>query len=74
MNKVNTAFFKLALAASLIGGSGGAFAGNNIQHTVTPGTVPWFCGFHHPCPKPGTTQPTCKGPHKGPNGVMIQCD
>ena len=22
----------------------------------------------------GTTQPTCKGPHKGPNGVMIQCD
>jgi hypothetical protein len=22
----------------------------------------------------GTTQPACKGPHKGPNGVMIQCD
>jgi hypothetical protein len=24
-------------------------------------------------PKPGTTQPTCHGPHMGPNGVMIQC-
>jgi hypothetical protein len=23
---------------------------------------------------PGHTQPTCHGPHKGPNGVMIQCD
>lgn len=22
----------------------------------------------------GHTQPTCKGPHRGPNGVMIQCD
>jgi hypothetical protein len=25
------------------------------------------CGIGH-------TQPTCKGPHKGPNGVMVQCD
>jgi hypothetical protein len=25
-------------------------------------------------PKPGHTQPTCRGPHMGPNGVMIQCD
>jgi len=23
---------------------------------------------------PGHTQPTCLGPHRGPNGVMIQCD
>jgi hypothetical protein len=27
-----------------------------------------------PPPRPGHTQPTCKGPHRGPNGVMIQCD
>jgi hypothetical protein len=26
----------------------------------------------HPC-KPGHTQPPCRGPHMGPNGVMIQC-
>ena len=36
------------------------------------------CGRLHWCPPPPTppnaTQPTCKGPHKGPNGVMIQCD
>jgi hypothetical protein len=24
-------------------------------------------------PGPGTTQPPCRGGHKGPNGVMIQC-
>ena len=24
-------------------------------------------------PRPGTTQPTCRGGHMGPNGVMIQC-
>jgi hypothetical protein len=24
--------------------------------------------------RPGHTQPTCRGPHMGPNGVMIQCD
>jgi len=24
--------------------------------------------------RPGHTQPTCLGPHRGPNGVMIQCD
>lgn len=34
-------------------------------------------GCGHACPpppRPGHTQPTCRGPHKGPNGVMIQCD
>ena len=24
-------------------------------------------------PRPGTTLPPCRGPHMGPNGVMIQC-
>jgi hypothetical protein len=33
------------------------------------------CGHACPAPpRPGHTQPTCKGPHRGPNGVMIQCD
>jgi hypothetical protein len=35
-----------------------------------------FCYTQHPpayC-GPGHTQPTCRGPHRGPNGVMIQCD
>ena len=32
---------------------------------------PWSCRGNGPA---GATQPTCKGPHKGPNGVMIQCD
>ena len=25
------------------------------------------------CGRPGTTLPTCRGGHMGPNGVMIQC-
>ena len=35
---------------------------------------------HHPHPggnfyrPPGHTQPPCRGPHRGPNGLMIQCD
>ena len=34
------------------------------------------CVGHHTynCGTPGTTQPTCRGGHMGPNGVMIQCD
>lgn len=38
--------------------------------------------YHRPCrpypgdiyQPPGHTQPPCRGPHRGPNGVMIQCD
>jgi hypothetical protein len=34
------------------------------------------CAYNPTAPqcRPGHTQPTCKGPHMGPNGVMIQCD
>jgi hypothetical protein len=32
---------------------------------------PYSCQGNGPA---GATQPPCKGPHKGPNGVMIQCD
>jgi hypothetical protein len=36
---------------------------------------PGSCGHHCMTPPgPGATQPTCHGPHRGPNGVMIQCD
>jgi hypothetical protein len=36
---------------------------------------PANCPYHHcQAQPPGHTQPTCKGPHRGPNGVMIQCD
>jgi hypothetical protein len=35
----------------------------------------WGCGHACPLPpRPGHTQPTCRGGHMGPNGVMIQCD
>jgi hypothetical protein len=45
---------------------------------VIPGRGGGSCHSHHGCEpsqptQPGTTQPTCHGPHKGPNGVMIQC-
>jgi hypothetical protein len=36
--------------------------------------VPFPCGHHGYCQPPGHTQPTCRGGHMGPNGVMIQCD
>lgn len=33
-----------------------------------------LCNTHHHCAVgKGTTLPDCKGPHKGPNGVWIQC-
>jgi hypothetical protein len=34
-------------------------------------------GCGHACPpppRPGHTQPACRGGHMGPNGVMVQCD
>lgn len=48
-----------------------AFAGNHKNNIVARSPClpnkTGHCGTGH-------TQPTCKGPHKGPNGVMIQCD
>jgi len=80
--------FALTLAAMLLVASSAAFAGNSGKHvtmgsklqagTTTSGTD--ICKRNpsnrhcNPYPGPGSTQPTCKGPHKGPNGVMIQCD
>ena len=48
-----------------------AWAGNHknkfVAHSPCMEKKTHNCGTGH-------TQPTCKGPHKGPNGVMIQCD
>ncbi len=44
----------------------------NVLASGHPGGA--LCNGHHSCNvSKGTTIPTCKGPHKGPNGVMIQC-
>jgi hypothetical protein len=69
------------------GGGGGGGAGHPTQvktsgASATPsgpsgGLAKHACGHGTPCPtrsRPGYTQPPCKGPHMGPNGVMIQCD
>ena len=76
MTNIGRTLFSLAMAASLLAGTTGAYAGSTVKQSVTPGD-----SHHHGCPNfncapppPGATQPTCKGPHKGPNGVMIQCD
>ena len=57
------------LAAAALDSS--AFAGNHnhkfVSHSPCLEKKTHNCGVGH-------TQPTCKGPHKGPNGVMIQCD
>jgi hypothetical protein len=55
-------------SVSSVGGSG---AGTDVSKRGGG----YGCGHHCPIPpRPGHTQPTCKGPHRGPNGVMIQCD
>jgi hypothetical protein len=55
-------------------------SGNSISSGVDGGlskrhgSYGGSCGHH--CPvhsRPGTTLPPCRGAHKGPNGVMIQC-
>jgi hypothetical protein len=52
--------------------SGGAGAGDSPSKRRGGGV-----GCGHACPtlpRPGHTQPTCRGGHMGPNGVMVQCD
>ena len=58
----------LLLASGILGHAAIA-GGHNTKHAMRP-----FCGHSLHCKIPGHTQPTCKGPHKSPNGVMIQCD
>jgi hypothetical protein len=70
------------------GGGGGGFGGSHPTQVKASGTsaVPSGAGGNrsryvpycklHPgrggCP--AKVQPTCRGPHMGPNGVMIQCE
>ena len=57
-------------AAPSGGSSPGSGAGGNASKRSSP------CGHRLNCTysPPGHTQPTCRGGHMGPNGVMIQCD
>jgi hypothetical protein len=34
---------------------------------------PANCPLHKCAGQPGYTQPTCRGGHMGPNGVMVEC-
>jgi hypothetical protein len=38
------------------------------------GKRPWCPSCYYHYQPPGHSQPPCRGPHRGPNGVMIQCD
>jgi hypothetical protein len=51
--------------------SGSGAGGNQSQkHACHNGGTGSRCIV---APTPGHTQPPCRGGHKGPNGVMIQC-
>jgi hypothetical protein len=52
------------------GPSGSGAGGDDLSKRRGGGCDSRHCDPH---PGPGTTQPPCRGGHKGPNGVMIQC-
>jgi hypothetical protein len=76
----------LTLGGSLVLAKGGGGAGHPTQvktsgtsATPSPKARPTYSCSKNPVPgcrnyAPGHTQPTCRGGHMGPNGVMIQCD
>jgi hypothetical protein len=66
--KVNTSTISAPSSAAPSGAGDSVSKGHG-------GTDGHNCG--HACPprpRPGYSQPPCRGPHMGPNGVMIQCD
>ena len=79
----------LAAVLMLAGANSGAYAGVfstahsqnlSISNPQNPDPPSFYVGhgcFRDPeapnC-RPGATQPVCRGGHKGPNGVTIQCD
>lgn len=72
----------LSVSASQGFAKGGVHAPSVVHSPSTHAAVPkrhWtrgdFCKMYpQSCGIPlGHTQPTCRGPHRGPNGVMIQC-
>lgn len=57
-------------------GTSAAPSGSGARDTTAKGHG-GGAGCGHACPpppRPGYTQPPCRGGHMGPNGVMIQCD
>jgi len=82
--------FAISVALTLISSPVLAKSGGSPSQVKTSGTSATSSGGQtkpkptHSCSKnpqpgcsnyvPGHTQPTCRGGHMGPNGVMIQCD
>ena len=82
-------FLAISVALTLNGSSAFAKSGGGPSQVKTSGTSATPSGSQakpkptHSCSKnpqpgcsnyvPGHTQPTCRGGHMGPNGVMIQC-
>jgi hypothetical protein len=73
----------LSVSASQGFAKDGVHALSVVHSPSTPAAAPkrhWtrgdFCKMYpQNCGIPlGHTQPTCRGPHRGPNGVMVQCD
>ena len=52
-------------------GKSAAPAGSGGRQSKTTICYPHHCITVRSPPRPGHTQPPCRGPHKGPNGVMI---
>jgi hypothetical protein len=58
-------------------GTSAAPSGSGARDSTAKGHGGTGVGCGHACPprpRPGYTQPPCRGGHMGPNGVMIQCD
>jgi len=75
----------LAVTIALLGSAGTTVAAKNNKQAVTSSgsqSGQEICKNNpnnehcHPSQETGggKPQPTCKGAHKGPNGVMIQCN
>ena len=82
LNMICKTLSALAVTIALLGSAGTTVAAKNSKHVVTPSgsqSGQDICRNNpnnqhcHPAQRPGHTQPACKGPHMGPNGVMIQC-
>jgi len=81
MNTIGKTTAILVTAVAILMSGGGAFANNSSKQFSSKRVVQppvWVCparGSRHGChfEPAGTTLPPCRGGHKGPNGVVIQC-
>lgn len=86
MNMICKTLSALAVTIALLGSAGTTVAAKNTQHVVTPNGSQdgkdicknnpnnQHCHPNQGIGATGKPLPTCKGPHRGPNGVMIQCN